>query len=179
MHDPSASLRNSFNQGEALDISVLGGGGLDAGNGLGNLADELADAFSDSEDDGEYDDGDLDEAGVLGDEHHLDAGGLEDGQVSQGAPGDRTKGANLNLPSPRRGHQRQKSDYEGSEYGSETDLESPGMPPGLVARLDAVESLARRGTEKYGGPDDDVFKRVTDALRDLGSQSSLETNASR
>jgi hypothetical protein len=177
MQDPSTPFRNSFNQGDALDISGLGGGGADAGNGLGNLADELADAFSDSGDDGEYDDGDLDDE--QGDGHHRETSGLRGSQSPPGGDGDKARAVNLGLPSPRRGHQRQKSDYEGSEYGSETDLESPGMPPGLVARLDAVESLARRGNENYGGPADDVFKRVTDALRDLGSQSSVEANASR
>lgn len=180
MQDPSTSFRNSFNQGDGLDISGLGGGGADTGNGLGNLADELADAFSDSGDDGEYDDGDLDdEQGIPVDGHHMETSGLRGSQSPPRDDGDTARAANLSLPSPRRGHQRQKSDYEGSEYGSETDLESPGMPPGLVARLDAVESLARRGNENYGGPADDVFKRVTDALRDLGSQSSVEANTSR
>ncbi|KAJ3499137.1 hypothetical protein NLG97_g553 [Lecanicillium saksenae] len=54
-----------------------------------------------------------------------------------------------------------------------------GLTANLIARIDAVESLVRRGTENYGGPEDDVFKRVTESLRDLGSQSSVEGNASR
>lgn len=53
------------------------------------------------------------------------------------------------------------------------------MAPTLVAKIDAIESLARRGTESYGGAADDVFRRVTDGLRDLGSQSTVEGNASR
>jgi hypothetical protein len=69
--------------------------------------------------------------------------------------------------------------YDGSEYGSESDLESPGMPPSLVAKMDAVESLARRGTENTGGPGDGVFKRVIEGLRDLGSQSGVEGSTTR
>ncbi|KAK7402416.1 hypothetical protein QQX98_011833 [Neonectria punicea] len=177
VQDPSTPYRNSFNQADGLDMSVLASGGAGAGNGMGNLADELADAFSDSGDDGEYDDGDLDGDSLGPSEGHLDeATGTRDIGNPPGDDNDKAKVARLALPSR---HQRQKSDYDGSEFGSESDLESPGMPPGLVAKIDAVESLARRGNENYGGPADDVFNRVTDGLRDLGSQSSVEASASR
>ncbi|KAF7540237.1 hypothetical protein G7Z17_g12243 [Cylindrodendrum hubeiense] len=180
VQDPSTPYRNSFNQPDELDMSVLASGGAGAGNGMGNLADELADAFSDSGDEGEYDDGDLDGESLGFDEGHPDeASGAKGINSPSGDDGDRTGPTSLTLLSPRRGHQRQKSEYDGSEYGSESDLESPGMPPGLVAKIDAVESLARRGNENVGGPADDVFKRVTTGLRDLGSQSSVEASASR
>ncbi|KAI8713266.1 hypothetical protein NCS52_01270400 [Fusarium sp. LHS14.1] len=175
--DPSTSFRNSFNQQDALELN---------GNGMGNLADELADAFSDSGDEGDYIDGDGDGEmlGLERDEaQHGHSTEEEEEKVGAGSPtkqnGDRLKATNLTILSPRRKHQRQPSNYDGSEYGSESDLDSPGMPPGLVAKMDAIESLARRGTENYGGPTDDVFKRVTNALRDLGSQSSVEASASR
>ncbi|KAF4334374.1 hypothetical protein FBEOM_11817 [Fusarium beomiforme] len=176
VQEPSTPFRTSFNQQDAPDLG---------GNGMGNLADELADAFSDSGDEGDYTDGDAnsDMFGAEGD-------GLGKDQIDEieetedtGSPkkqgSDRAKALNLTLLSPRRKHQRQTSNYDGSEYGSESDLDSPGMPPGLVSKMDAVESLARRGTENYGGPADDVFRRVTKALRDLGSQSSVEASASR
>jgi hypothetical protein len=156
-----------------------------SGNGMGNLADELADAFSDSGDEGDFTDGDANSE-MLG--HGGDAHGPEHVDEMEDTEGisspkkqevDRARVANLTLLSPRRKHQRQTSNYDGSEYGSESDLDSPGMPPGLVSKMDAVESLARRGTENYGGPADDVFRRVTNALRDLGSQSSVEASASR
>ncbi|KAF5006566.1 hypothetical protein FDECE_7069 [Fusarium decemcellulare] len=174
--DPSTPFRNSFNQQDALDLG---------GNGMGNLADELADAFSDSGDEGEYIEGDADSDMVepQGDEARHDHSEEEEDTAGTSSPtkqnGEKPKAANLTLLSPRRKHQRQPSNYDGSQYGSESDLESPGMPPGLVAKMDAVESLARRGTENYGGPTDDVFNRVTNALRDLGSQSSVEASASR
>ncbi|CAM1510278.1 Fc.00g006130.m01.CDS01 [Cosmosporella sp. VM-42] len=186
IQDPSTPYRNSLNQADILDLNALAGGGAGGGNGMGNLADELADAFSDSGDEDEYDDDDRDD-GLL---QNIDEGGEHQqsterrGSITLKSPSangdDRTRAPNLTLPSPhRKGHQRQRSGYDGSDYGSESDLDSPGMPPGLVAKMDAVESLARRGTENYGGPADSVFTRVTDELRDLGSQSSVEASASR
>jgi hypothetical protein len=154
---------------------------------MGNLADELADAFSDSGDDEEY----TNDEQVSGGTFESPEGGgegnhesVEEASTNVQSPlvrnGDRNNVANLSLPiQHRRGHQRQTSGYDGSEYGSDSDLDSPGMPEGLVAKMDAVESLARRGTESNGGPTDGVFERVTDGLRDLGSQSSVEASASR
>ncbi|KJR80358.1 uncharacterized protein SPSK_05266 [Sporothrix schenckii 1099-18] len=108
---------------------------------------------------------------------------------TSGPDGPRARNASLSLPSThggsaqggssRRGHKRVGSVYDGSEYGSDSDLESPGMPTSLVAKMDAVESLARRGTEDNGGPTDGVCKRLVDELRDLGSQSGVEGGASR
>ncbi|CVK97238.1 uncharacterized protein FMAN_11400 [Fusarium mangiferae] len=172
----STPFRNSFNHQDASDLG---------GNGMGNLADELADAFSDSGDEGEYTDGDANsdmfeaEGGGQGNDQMDEIEYTEDTNSPKKQGCDRAKAMNLTLLSPRRKHQRQTSNYDGSEYGSESDLDSPGMPPGLVSKMDAVESLARRGTENYGGPADDVFRRVTNALRDLGSQSSVEASASR
>ncbi|CAJ0551176.1 Ff.00g111060.m01.CDS01 [Fusarium sp. VM40] len=176
VQDASTPFRNSFNQQDALELS---------GNGMGNLADELADAFSDSGDEGDYTDGDANsdmfrpEGGMQVQEEADEMEDVETTSSPKKQDAERAKAANLTLLSPRRKHQRQTSNYDGSEYGSESDLDSPGMPPGLVSKMDAVESLARRGTENYGGPADDVFKRVTNALRDLGSQSSVEASASR
>ncbi|KAH6953243.1 hypothetical protein HG530_000087 [Fusarium avenaceum] len=176
VQDASTPFRNSFNQQDALELS---------GNGMGNLADELADAFSDSGDEGDYTDGDANsdmfrpEGGTQVQEEADEMEDMETTSSPKKQDAERAKAANLTLLSPRRKHQRQASNYDGSEYGSESDLDSPGMPPGLVSKMDAVESLARRGTENYGGPADDVFKRVTNALRDLGSQSSVEASASR
>ncbi|KAF5692695.1 WD domain-containing protein [Fusarium globosum] len=176
VQEPSTPFRNSFNHQDASDLG---------GNGMGNLADELADAFSDSGDEGEYTDGDANsdmceaEGGGQGNDQMDEIEYTEDTNSPKTQGCDRAKAMNLTLLSPRRKHQRQTSNYDGSEYGSESDLDSPGMPPGLVSKMDAVESLARRGTENYGGPADDVFRRVTNALRDLGSQSSVEASASR
>lgn len=158
----------------------MGGGG-----GLGNLADELADALSDGEDDEYYDDNtgapdvsfDVQEAGTDGVEGQRDSGVDVDPSPKHLT---HSKNMSLSLPSPNHGrHRRAGSEYDGSEYGSESDLDSPSMPPSLVAKIDAVESLARRGTENNGSQTDGVFTRVTDSLRDLGSQSGVEGGATR
>ncbi|KAJ9142665.1 WD domain-containing protein [Pleurostoma richardsiae] len=188
MQDPSTPLRNSFGDASGVDISMFsGGGGGDGGGGLGNLADELADAFSDSEDGEYYENGnpdisvDLEEGDGEGDSRPERQDGTRDSGVDVASPKTgRDKNMSLSLPAPNgRGHRRAGSEYDGSEYGSESDLESPGMPPSLVAKIDAVESLARRGTEANGGPNDGVFGRVTEGLRDLGSQAGVEGNATR
>ncbi|KAI2463983.1 hypothetical protein F4781DRAFT_414565 [Annulohypoxylon bovei var. microspora] len=181
--DPLTPLRNSMNESELNDLSS---GGIGHDNGLGNLADELADALSGSGDDEEYyeDEG----SSRLGFDQKKDnsrdsVDGIRDSGVdvaSQSGQHGRTKSTSLGIPSPPgRGHRRTGSAYDGSEYGSESDLDSPGMPPSLVAKIDAVESLARRGTESNGGSTDGVFQRLTDGLKDLGSQSSVEGSTTR
>ncbi len=180
--DVTTPFRNSLTHQDTLDMSILASGGGEASNSMGNLADELADAFSDSgeEDDaiqGETLDG-SENGDILNPEGSRDSGVDVDGTGA--SDGEKTRDTNLSVPSPpRRGHQRKGSEYDGSEYGSESDLDAAGFNATLIARIDAVESLVRRGTESYGGPEDDVFKRVTESLRDLGSQSSVEGNASR
>ncbi|KAK1754730.1 hypothetical protein QBC47DRAFT_225203 [Echria macrotheca] len=190
-HDPSTPLRDSFGN---PDISVFSSGGMGAmGNsgagGLGNLADELAGAFSDGEEDDEeyYEDEEGMGAApdisfeVDGDEDKQTNDGVRDSGIDVESPPVRQSGrGSLSLPSPgprAGGHRRRPSEYDGSEYGSETDLNSPGLPPKLVEKIDEVESLARRGTEH--SPNDSAIKRVTDGLRDLGSQSGVEGGASR
>ncbi|KAI1436052.1 hypothetical protein GGR50DRAFT_266775 [Xylaria sp. CBS 124048] len=170
-HEPLTPLRHSININDA-EFNDLGSSEQD--NGTGNLADELADAF---ENDGEYYDEDYE---VQEDELEVIDGVRDSGVevVSQTDLPERTKSSSLSIVSISspigRHHRRTESTYDGSEYGSESDLESAGLPPSLVAKMDAVESLARRGTEKTGGPADGVFKRATDRLRDLGSQSGVE-----
>ncbi|KAI0396184.1 hypothetical protein F5Y17DRAFT_473237 [Xylariaceae sp. FL0594] len=177
--DPLTLLRHSMNESEFHDLGSAAGGVV-VENGLGNLADELADALSGSgDDDDEYYEDDYDAQ----DEEHDAIDGVRDSGVDVADQIDlpnRSKPSSLNVPSINgRGHRRTESAYDGSEYGSESDLESPGMPPSLVAKIDAVESLARRGAENTGGQADGVFKRVIDGLRDLGSQSGVEGSTTR
>lgn len=191
MHDmPSTPTLAHRHSGLDINIFSSGGGPPAGGNGLGNLADELADAFSDGED---YDDEYYDQAGEVAPDISVDAhesggppgtagtrdSGVEVESPTGGQPRQREKSMSLSLPSPgvRRG--KAGSEYDGSEYGSESDLDSPGMPTSLVAKIDAVESLARRGTESNGSAADGAFQRVTEGLRDLGSQAGVEGGASR
>ncbi|KAK3325730.1 hypothetical protein B0H66DRAFT_136393 [Apodospora peruviana] len=195
--EPSTPLRNSFNP-EGMDgVFSSGGMGGGADNGLGNLADELADMLSDGEEDDEYygDDGggapDIsfeaeEDVGNTDDPTTIGKDGIRDSVVDVESPADslgpalQLRRASLALPpngNGRGGHRRTPSEYDGSEYGSDSDLDSPGMPPKLVEKIDEVESLARRGSEH--SPADGAFKRVTDGLRDLSSQSGVEGGATR
>ncbi|KAI0377419.1 hypothetical protein F5Y04DRAFT_264221 [Hypomontagnella monticulosa] len=179
--EPLTPLRNSMNESE---LNELGAGGMGHDNGLGNLADELADALSGSGEDEEYyEDGEGLEFDQRGDNGREQTDGVRDSGVDVASQSDqqgKNKSSSLGIPSPPgRGHRRTGSAYDGSEYGSESDLDSPGIPPSLVAKIDAVESLARRGTESNGGPTDGVFQRLTEGLRDLGSQSGVEGSTTR
>lgn len=184
----SAPSRGSFNQQDALDMGVYSSSGtLNGQSGLGNLADELADAFSESGDEDEYDEyGEGGEPGirfaVQEDEDRIPAEVVRDSGVDVASPskdGGGSKGPQGFLSPRRRAHHRTGSEYDGSEYGSESDLDTPGMPLGLVSRINAVEALARRGTENTGGHSDGVFRRVTEGLKDLGPQSGVESSATR
>ena len=147
------------------------------GLGLGNLADELADAWGSDEGDAEDEEPDMNFQEVS--QPSEDTEHIRD-SVLDASPIPKTqKPAHLNTPVAQRGHRRQPSEYDGSDYGDGSDLESPGMPPALVARMDMVESLARRGTENNGTDRDAVVSRVVENLKDLGSQSGVESGATR
>lgn len=163
----------------------LGGSHVDiAGAGLGNLADELADAFSDSGDEAE----DVNEKSIL----YNDDPVCENNSSLRSCDS-RLKtcdGDSVQLSTPavthlevhasqQRNHQRKTSDYDGSDYGSSSDLDDTGLSPSIIARLDAVDELARRGAHDIGLPDNDIFTRVTGELRDLASQSSVESSTAR
>ncbi len=188
--DPLTPLRSSMNES---DLNLLSSEGMGQDNGLGNLADELADALSGSgEEDEYYEDGEGPSIVQDQDDEQGPGEGVRDSGVDVAAAAaaaaavatanskHKVQNASLSIPPPNgRGHRRTGSAYDGSEYGSESDLDTPGMPPSLVSRIDAVESLARRGTENTGGPTDGVFKRLTEGLRDLGSQSGVEGSTTR
>ncbi|KAK2612924.1 hypothetical protein QQS21_001035 [Conoideocrella luteorostrata] len=186
-HEPATPGLNGIGQQDNMDIGILNSGGRASSKGMGNLADELADAFSDSgeEDDVEYEHGQHSVPGMQSRDMQGNAikctGGGELDSASVPATAYMCRNDNkLRFPvSHGRGNRGNATEYDGSDYGSESDIDCAGMAPTLVAKIDGIESLARRGTENYGGPGDDVFRRVTDGLRDLGSQLTVEGNASR
>lgn len=168
-HDPSTPYRNSFRD-DTLDLGFSNNAEQEGGNGMGNLADELADALSES--------GDED----LGDDHSLPDATSKDEVATEPPLHSRAteRAADNTSCLTVRSHRRAEGVfYDGSEYGSEPEFDLPGVSPGLMAKIDSIESLARRGIENYGGSSDDVVKRVTESLRDIGSQSSVEASASR
>jgi hypothetical protein len=155
------------------------------------LADELADAWDEDGEEMDYSQEDLNEIGVAID--HDGSSGIEgvdpvangvrdSGVAMQSSPSAESKSA----LSPQRArdalrkHQRQKSLYDGSDYGGDSDFEAnEGISAGLETQMAAIESLARRGMEENGSTADQVVKRFTERLRDLGSQAGVESGATR
>jgi hypothetical protein len=180
IHTPTTPNRHSLGRSDSIGIDVFSSGGpAPASNGLGNLADELADAW-DSEEGEEHEDVEPDmnfqEVKEEGDSGQTRDSGVD---VTSSPVEGLQKPLGLSPPTGGRGHRRQRSEYDGSDYGGDSDLESPGMPPALVARMDMVESLARRGMENNGTDRDSVVKRVIEGLKDLGGQSGVEGGATR
>jgi hypothetical protein len=202
-HTTPSSKRNSFRRRSSGYSSItprlsqefehgspahnFGGGG---DGGLGNLADELGELDGWDEDDegadGEYEDDQDDQ-----DASNIGVAVDHDGSVGA-VNGVRDSGVAMQTPSPAksrlspqsavksRKHQRQHSLYDGSDYGDDSDLEeNEGISPALETRMAAIESLARRGMEENGSAADGTVKRVTEQLRDLGSQIGIENGATR
>jgi hypothetical protein len=163
------------------------------------LADELGELYDD-DDDEEVAEGEFgDELEGLMDESNIGMAVDHDGSAGAGSAvnvnGVRDSGVAMPSSSPSaqsgdrlspqnvakvRRHARQRSLYDGSDYGDDSDLESnEGISPGLESRMAAIESLARRGIEENGSLNDGVVKRVADQLKDLGSQSGIENGATR
>ena len=176
IHSPTTPNRHSFQRSHSVDVDVFSSGGPTAlSNGLGNLADELADAWDEEGEEGEDEEPDMNfQEGKSEGETTRDSG-----VDVASSPVPAAKSSGLSPSSATRNHRRQPSEYDGSDYGGDSDLESPGIPPGLVSRMDLVESLARRGTEVNGTERDGVVKRVVDGLKDLGGQSGVEGGATR
>jgi hypothetical protein len=159
---------------DSIGVDTISNGG-ESRNGLGNLADELADAWDDDEAEAEDDELDMNFQEMPTEVEATRDSGVDVTESPEKTP----KPVSL-APLPNgRHHRRKGSEYDGSDYGEDSDMDSSGIPPGLLAKMDMVESLARRGSEKNGTERDDVVKRVVDGLRDLGSQSGVEGGATR
>ena len=150
---------------------------MEESNGLGNLADELAGAF---DEDGEIE-GYAEEI-----PSDLPGHSIMNGHASGPATSipiaspERSSSPPKHRGQSRKKHKRHTSRYDGSDYGSESDLEgAEGISPGLEARMAAIEHLARRGLEANGSDSDDVVPRLVIHLKELSPQSNIENNTSR
>jgi hypothetical protein len=157
-------------------------GAVDSGGGLGNLADELADAWGDGEG---YDDASgIEVNDQVNNIHHED-----EHSSGEQTPREQTSPTHVNslqLPRNRqktiqnRHHRRTESQYDGSDYGNDSDFEEGSeFSPNLERRLAGIESLARRGIEENGSSNDQVIQRFVEGLKDLGAQSGIENGAAR
>lgn len=166
--------------------------------GLGNLADELGDFYDDDEEEGDGAFGDelelpeedlnrigiaVDHDGSAGVVNGVNVNGVRDSGVAMPSSSPSAQSRATLSPqhiSKQRRHTRQRSLYDGSDYGDDSDLEAnEGISPALESRMAAIESLARRGIEENGSINDGVVKRVAEQLRDLTSQSGIENGATR
>lgn len=160
-------------------MEAFGSSGAQPSDGLGNLADELADAWD--EDEEELEESDLNFHEPTRQEETGQKDIVDSGVDLTGSPTQyQLKDERSTLSPPKiRGHRRKSSDYDGSDYGEDSDIDSASIPPTLVARMDAVESLARRGMEENGTERDGVVRRVVQQLRELGGQSGVEGHSTR
>ncbi len=177
-HDRSRSgdwgLPNGF--GNAVDS--------ENSNGLGNLADELAEAFEEEE---EGEPGEMPEIQYDDTEANGEGGqpAFQGKNISISPSANHQRNLSLNHPknSIRSNHHHKPSkasQYDGSDYGSDSDPETTsGISPSLEARMSAIESLARRGTEANSNSHDDIIARVSSHLKDLSSQAGVENGTSR
>lgn len=163
-------------------------------NGLGNLADELAEAFEEEDENArelgdEVSEGLYDEAEAIHHDHLKEnerpmfRNGYQKGHATSIPPVRQATSDRALSPakqSLRSRPTRENSQYDGSDYGDDSDLDGThSISASLEARLAAVENLARRGTEANGSDTDEIVQRVTDSLKDLGSQAGVEDGAAR
>ena len=173
------------------DFGSAGGfsSGLDSGNGLGSLADELAEAYSDEEEgepeEGtsrdplgeveEFMNGHAEEREAKVDDGRILHNGVSNSQIPGSAPDTSTPKQPATLK-----HRRKQSRYNRSLDGDNSDLEeTDGVPASLEARLVAIEDLARESIATNDTEADAVIERVAESLKDLGSQSGVETSTTR
>ncbi|OKL59492.1 hypothetical protein UA08_05280 [Talaromyces atroroseus] len=180
----SQRLRHSISSAGDRRMSVEYTGAADSGGGgggLGNLADELADAWADGE-------GYEDASGI---EVNSQANGIHDNENSSGQQTPREQMSpshthSLQAPRQRQRqhqnwhHRRTESQYDGSDYGNDSDFdEASEFSPNFERRLAGIESLARRGIEENGSSNDQIIQRFVEGLKDLGAQSGIENGAAR
>jgi hypothetical protein len=164
------------------------------GNGLGNLADELGEIWDDDDEAADEEFGDeLEEPqyesseigtavahdGSAGLDNAVNVNGVRDSGVAMQSSPSTNHGLSPDAAARSRKHNRQRSLYDGSDYGSDSDFDNDGISPAMESRMAAIESLARRGMEENGSASDQVVHRVTEQLRDLGSQIAIENGATR
>lgn len=138
-----------------------------------SLADELG-GWGEVDEEDEYSDEEEEHEGIDGEQER------DSGIDVTSSPATTENGKLLSLAvRGERGHRRKGSEYDGSEYGSESDFEDAQLvSASLEARLAAVESLARRGTGDVSGIENTIG-RATMQLQDLGGQSGIETGSTR
>ena len=186
----SSDATGYFDSSNGLDDPIH----LGSANSLGNLADELADALDDDDEDSDHEHG-LQNGASEGLYHRAEA--IRYDQLKENVyPLSRNLGnghaisvsplrrgiSDLSLSPPKQSsrsrHTRKSSQYDGSDYGDDSDLDVTHSPV-FEARLAAVESLARQGIQANGSDADTIVHRMAESLRNLGTQAGVENGATR
>lgn len=143
-------------------------------NGLGSLADELAEE-------------EWDEYGELGeDENELSSYTNGAGRNSNGLNGYAGNMQDTPLSSPRspstkrRRTRRRSTRSNVSGMSNESDIdESEVMGAELERQIAEIECFSKQDFSPNADASPDVFRRVEEELKDLGSQASLESHTTR
>ncbi|KAI5282458.1 hypothetical protein KEM54_002752 [Ascosphaera aggregata] len=128
---------------------------------------------------------DVDESSYIDSLQHLGPGpSTESDPVPDGLASPRTKlNAAWRFGLQSHGHRKnesQRSLYDGSDYGNDSDFEEDSdLSPVLEQRLAAIDNLVKLSTAESRVGGDQVIERMINGLRDLGGQSKVETSASR
>lgn len=185
-HKPGAPSHSRTTSSGSIPSSIaprpLSFGGVDGfgatngfgnlSNGLHNLADELAGMEEESEGIGTGR-----QPAYCNGEESLQQPHWNNVEISLDS---QTTGSGLCLSPGNERYGRERSKYDRSDFGDDSDLdEAPWISPSLAAEMAAVEALARRDTESNGSDADKIAKRVADSLKDLAPQSNLEQYATR
>ncbi|MCJ1397064.1 hypothetical protein MMC11_000256 [Xylographa trunciseda] len=183
---------SSHDRTGGFNFSSEFGTSVNAGNGLGSLADELAEAWEEEgEEEGEDDISDihaeevclptsgLDEAPSLlfQDQYEKDIIGLAILPDLLEKP---VETINLQKHITRAKTRRKQTDYKhGLDYAEHSDNEETGIPASLEMRMAVIDALAKQGSALTGTEVSGVFVRVADALMDLTAQTGVESHATR
>ncbi|KAG0153357.1 hypothetical protein PDIDSM_5210 [Penicillium digitatum] len=186
---PIASRRNSNAMSGSRRESGDFSGTVDTGGGgLGNLADELADAWGEEEDGYGYASGqDISRAGSQqmghsdGEEIYMQSAHSVRSRSPSLSPArdSHNLSRNKHRATHLRQHRRQESQYDGSDYGPDSDLEEADISPALENQLAEIESLARRGIENNGSESDRVIQRTVELITAHSSITSHLTHQTR
>ena len=155
-------------------------------NGLGSLADELAEVYSDEED-GEHEgrllvDPFIGQAIAANGHQEVEKSRLGDGKALQVGISFSPMASDASMLQQSTGskHRQKRSRHHRSIDGDSSDQEeADGLPSLLEARLATIEALAKEGTATSDNEAGAVIKRVAESLKDLGSQSGVESGTTR
>ncbi|CCU82494.1 hypothetical protein BGHDH14_bghG006435000001001 [Blumeria hordei DH14] len=173
-YSPITPSRPSAHGVDAFGLEIFGSGGLHSSStGLGNLADELADAW----DEEECED---DSSTIFPEETNFNPARDSGAEVSPPTfdPTSVTHVTNIIPLLEKRPKKLPPNENDNGKDENQLPFELDGLPPGLIAKIDLLETLAQARSEE-DEPEGGVIRRLTELLKELGGQSRVESSATR